>query len=556
MVRYIAFLLVWLVVLPVLASPHDTLTMGVQQFPNTLNPNTDSSSIKDFVLSMARPDFTTYDKDWKLVCILCTALPDMSNGTARVETINGKPQISLTYTLQPGATWDDGVPVTTADVLFSLEVGRYPRSGYVNATLYTGDEAGSIDTITAVDDKTFTVRLKGAPCDYQGLNDFRIIPAHIEKPIFDADPDMYRNHSKYDTDPTAPGLYYGPYKITEVVRGSSVELTRNPTWWGKKPAFEHVRIDAFENTSTLQSALLSGEVDYLPGEVGIPETVALNIKKRYGDRFNVVFKPSLIDQHIDLNQDNPALQDVRVRRALLYALDRQTINQAIYDGQYEIENSFVDPLDSVYSKDVVDYAYDPDRANQLLDEAGYTARDRGVRVNAAGQRLSFEISTTAGDRRREELEQTLLWYWSKVGVELRIKNQPARVLFGQTLPHRAYPAMALYSWTMAPHNIPRTTYDSKSIPTAANGYSGENFIGWNNPDMDRLITDMETKCAPADNQAAWMAAQRLYTEQLPSLPLFYRTDGFVMPQWLKGVQPTGHEYPSSMWIEDWFVEGQ
>jgi peptide/nickel transport system substrate-binding protein len=67
---------------------------------------------------------------------------------------------------------------------------------------------------------------------------------------------------------------------------------------------------------------------------------------------------------------------------------------------------------------------------------------------------------------------------------------------------------------------------------------------------------METKCAPADNQAAWMAAQRLYTEQLPSLPLFYRTDGFVMPQWLKGVQPTGHEYPSSMWIEDWFVEGQ
>jgi peptide/nickel transport system substrate-binding protein len=65
---------------------------------------------------------------------------------------------------------------------------------------------------------------------------------------------------------------------------------------------------------------------------------------------------------------------------------------------------------------------------------------------------------------------------------------------------------------------------------------------------------METACEPAENKAAWDEAQRLYAEQLPSLPLYYRSSAYVMPNWLKGVEPTGHQVPSSMWVQDWTIK--
>jgi peptide/nickel transport system substrate-binding protein len=540
------------------AIPHDTLTIGVPQFPNTFHPGTDSSAIKDYIISMAHPDLTTFDKDWQVVCLLCTSLPNEADGTARTVTDEqGKAHIEMLYTLPAAAKWADGVPLTTADIMFSLEVGRSPKSGYAAAELYHGDSPSAIASITPVDEHSFWVRLNGVPCDYQAaLNDFHIIPEHIERPVFAADPDLYRLHSKYSTAPETPGLWYGPYMITHVERGSTVVLARNPFYWGKRPVFNQVTVRAFENTSTLESALLAGEVDYLPGEVGVPEHIAASIAKKHGDRFDVVFKPSLVDQHIDLNQNNKILQDVRVRKALLYAIDRQTIDDAIYDGQYLLETSFVAPLDSVFSKDVTLYGYDPVAAGKLLDEAGWTGRDHDIRTNAAGEHLGFVISTTAGDQRREELEQALIWYWRQIGAEVRVKNEPARILFGQSLPQRKYEGAALYSWMMAPRNVPRQQYACQAIPSADNGYAGQNFIGWCDPQFDQLLDRMETQCQPTENQAAWTEAQQMYTEQLPSLPLFYRTDAFVIPKWLHGIQPTGHQYPTTLWIEDWTVSSQ
>ena len=553
--RHILALLFCLLITSAKAADHSTLTIGVQQFPATFNPNTDSLAIKEYVLGFARPYLTAYDKDWKLTCYLCVRLPSYEDGTAHVETgTDGRQQVVERYTLQPQAKWDDGVPVTTADVLFTYEAGKYPKSGYAHAELYQGDTASTIADIKAIDAKTFEVRLKGVPCQYQDLSDFYIVPEHIEGPIFRADPDLYRLHTMYDMDPTARGLYYGPYRISHVERGSSIDLTRNPTWWGKRPAFDRIHIQAFDNTSTMQSALVSGQVDYLPGEVGIPENIALSIQRRYAGKYNVVFKPTLTDQHLDLDAANPLFADLRVRKALLLAIDRDTANTAIYDGLYKPQTSFLSPLDPLFTADVATYGFDPKQAAALLGEAGWKPGADGVRVDGKGERLSFTLMTTSGDQRREELEQILAWYWKQVGVEARIVNQPARILFGQTLPHHLSTGAALYSWMTAPGNIPRSIYGTANIPSAENGWSGENFLGWSNPQMDSLLTRMETVCEPAANKAAWDEAQRLYTEQLPSLPLYYRSSAYVMPNWLKGVEPTGHQVPSSMWVQDWGVE--
>src|SRR5204862_8273933 len=110
-------LLIAAAALPAVAAEHTTLTIGLIQFPSTLNPNIDAMAAKSYVLGMARRPFTVYDADWKLMCLLCTQLPSIENGLAvPVDLPDGKPGgkkgVDLTYTIRSDATWGDGVPVT------------------------------------------------------------------------------------------------------------------------------------------------------------------------------------------------------------------------------------------------------------------------------------------------------------------------------------------------------------------------------------------------------------------------------------------------------------
>src|SRR5690242_3000685 len=127
-----AALLVCAIIAPLRAAERDSLAIGITQFPATLNPNIDVMAAKSYVLGMAVRPFTVYDADWKLVCLLCTDLPTIENGGAVPvdlpggDSPGGRKGVDLTYTIRPDATWGDGVPVTTADVLFTYEVGRNP----------------------------------------------------------------------------------------------------------------------------------------------------------------------------------------------------------------------------------------------------------------------------------------------------------------------------------------------------------------------------------------------------------------------------------------------
>ena len=92
----------------------DQLTIGLTQFPSSFHPSIDTMMAKSYVLAMTRRPFTTYDKDWNLVCMLCTELPTIENGLAIPEkTPDGKQGIAVTYTIDPEAVWGDGVPVST-----------------------------------------------------------------------------------------------------------------------------------------------------------------------------------------------------------------------------------------------------------------------------------------------------------------------------------------------------------------------------------------------------------------------------------------------------------
>jgi peptide/nickel transport system substrate-binding protein len=159
--------------------------------------------------------------------------------------------------------------------------------------------------------------------------------------------------------------------------------------------------------------------------------------------------------------------------------------------------------------------------------------------------------TTAGNKSRELIQQVLQSQWREVGVDIRLRNEPARVFFGDTVSYRKFPHMAMYAWISAPRGVPRTTLHSTQIPAKDNGWSGQNYPGFTNAAMDKVLDEVEVVCAPKPNKALWHDLQRIYAEELPVLPLYFRANPFIMPKWLKGVTPTGHQFTSALWVEHW-----
>ena len=242
-----------------------------------------------------------------------------------------------------------------------------------------------------------------------------------------------------------------------------------------------------------------------------------------------------------------------MRQALLLGLDREAISRQLFAGRQPVADSFLNPLDPGYSSEIPRYRYDPERAAALLDAAGWAAQPNGPRIDVNGNRLSLELMTTAGNRSRELVEQVLQSQWRRIGVDARIHNEPARVLFGESLRHRRF-ELAMYAWISSPENVPRSILHSSEIPSLANAFAGENLPGFSSPEMDRIIDALEIELDRDKRRLLWAQAQRLYATELPSLPLYFRSSVFVLPKWLSAVHPTGNQYPTTLWITDWKAE--
>ncbi|OHC75293.1 MAG: peptide ABC transporter [Rhodospirillales bacterium RIFCSPLOWO2_12_FULL_58_28] len=527
----------------------DELVIGITQFPASFHPNIDSMMAKTYVLAMTRRPFTAYDAEWKLTCMLCVTLPTIDNGLAVPERDPmGKKGIAVTYTIRPEAEWGDGVPVSTKDVVFTWKVGRHPLSGVSDMEFYR-----SLYKIDVKDEKTFTMHFDKLTFEYNAINNFNLLPAHLDESAF-AEPKEYKNRTAYDADTTNEGLYFGPYLITKVESGSHIVLETNPKWWGKKPRFRRIIVRVIGNTAALEANLLSGGIDMIAGELGLTVDQALAFEKRHGRDFNIIYKPGLIYEHIDFNLDNPILKDIRVRRALIHSIDRETVSKQLFVGRLSVAHSSVNPLDWVYDDNVRKYPFDPDLAGRLLREAGWNPASQGPRRNAKGETLTLEIMTTAGNRTREMVEQVLQNQWKAQGVDVRIHNQPARVFFGRTLTERKYSAMAMYAWISAPESVPRTTLHSAHIPSSANNFAGQNYTGFVNEEMDALVDRIEVELDRPKRKDMWRRLQEIYAEELPVIPLYFLAEPYILPTWLKGLVPTGHQDPSTLWVENWRKE--
>lgn len=528
------------------------LTIGINGWPAGLHPAIQPTVVKAYAEFLAWRRLTAYGRDFKPACYLCVTVPTLENGLAKVVPLPGGGKgLDVKYTIDPKATWADGVPVTTKDIQFSWEVGRRKDVGYANPEAYE-----HITSIEAIDDKTFIMHMDAARFDFNVLT-FLVLPAHVERPAFEsvANKVDYERASVYNRAPTTPGLWNGPYMMVDFQSGVYMTFARNPHWAGDKPYFDRITLKLIENTAALEQNLLSGDIDVVAGEIGFSIDQGLSIAQRLSDRFDVVFSPGLIYNHVDTNLDNPILQDVRVRRALLHAIDRDAINQRIYGGKVLIADSWVPPQDPGYSPDVPRYPYDKAKAAALLEEAGWRMGPGGIRVNAKGEKLRLELAGIAGAKLNELVQTILQSSWKEVGIDIVQRNEPQRTYFGQTVTRRKFTGLAFYAWSLSPENPPQQILRSEAVPTEANGWSGSNYMNWRNPEMDQLIEAVANELDPAKRKAIWARMHQIYATELPVLPLFFRPEVFVTPKWLKGMKATGHNIYSTTWVTEWRVAG-
>ncbi len=258
-------------------------------------------------------------------------------------------------------------------------------------------------------------------------------------------------------------------------------------------------------------------------------------------------------EHIDLNLTNPILADKNVRKAMFFALDRNDLVNRVLAGQSAPAHSLVPPISSFYNPDTPKYAYNPDQAKQILDAAGWTVGSDGIRVNSAGQRLSLKYQSTTNAIRKKTMP-LVKDQLAAVGIEVNIDQIPAQTYFGKNGPlvQRTFELGEYASVGSQDSGFDMVTlYGSKWIPTAANNYAGQNFVGWNNPTADQLINTEITTLVPGTRMAAMSGLQLLTADELPTLPLYFRPNVTAASNRLVNYKPEFASNGSTWNIFEW-----
>lgn len=271
--------------------------------------------------------------------------------------------------------------------------------------------------------------------------------------------------------------------------------------------------------------------------------------------------PVTVETRAHLVTPHPILGDVRVRRAIAHCTDRAALVKSVYpwveDAAPFLADSFLPRDHWAYTEDLARYPFAPARGAALLDEAGWTLPEGGTyRVNANGEELALTLTTT-----NSQFRQTwaALWEAQMQACGLRIVrfHTPGAWFFGDStgLRRRDF-EVAAFAWVVEGDPGGRTLYACDSIPTPANGWSGQNYTGWCNPAADAAIRTATTALDRETRRAAYATVQREWTQEVPTLPLFFRPAYFAVNAALENFKVDGSEHIHTWNAAAWRIPGK
>ena len=477
---------------------------------------------------------------------ILTRLPSLANGDVQIQDIAGfldatgqftvtettqpttTQQLVVTYRWNPDLRWADGTPVTAADSVFSYDVfsqAQTSQEAQVTAAL--------IERYEQIDQYTTRAVLKPGKVDPAYLmTAWPPLPQHVLKDLPPADA-----LTQFKQQP----LGYGPFTYASQEPGERIILTRNEFWPGKDRLPEQLIVRFFATAEDLRSAVLNGAVDVGSIERVPQELYRFLDQDQQSGAAQITYVAGPVYEHLDLNLADQRLQDVRVRQALAYALNRPDINTRLFGGKAQPLSSWILPDQRAFyagDEQISRYGYDPDRARRLLDEAGVTdSNGDGIRETADQQPFTLTLLTT-DTAFRTEFAQRLAADLQAIGVQAQVEAQPIDQFYSPTGPlYRRTFQLALFAWIASADPGGMALWSCNAVPVQENGFSGNNFSGWCFEEAEWALRRATSSLDDRTRAQAYLKQQQLWTREVPIIPLFQRPLAVLVAPGITGVAP-------------------
>lgn len=447
---------------------------------------------------------------------LLDRLPVLNTGDWQV-TDDG--QMRTTYALKPNLVWHDGTPLSAQDFVFTWQVYSKPEMGQAASLPFS-----FIDDVQATDDRTLVVHWKRPYPDAGALQatDFPALPRHLLEQSFQQD-----TPEAFLANPAWTGRYVGlgPFRLDRWEPGSSLEASAFGQYALGRPQISRVLVRWNSDPNVVVANLLSGEVN-MAADDSLQFNQAALLRREWASRSggSVLLTPTLwraaqIQQRPELVSPR-ALLDVRVRRALAHAIDKSALNDALFEGQGIVSGSMIPPTDpsiDQVERSIRQYAFDRQQSEALMSQAGWTRASDGTYVSSSEGRFSAELKVNGGAQYEQELS-IIAAGWREAGFDFHETVNPAAL--AQDGEVRSTFSGVFSSSGPLGEDLLRS-YSSANIPRSENRWVGRNRVAWINSDYDRLVEAFNTTLDPAQRTGQVVEMTRLFTEDLPEIPLYF-----------------------------------
>jgi peptide/nickel transport system substrate-binding protein len=486
--------------------------------------------------------------------------PYLSERTPELNTdswrVHPDGRMETTYALRPGLVWHDGVELSAEDFVFAWRVYSEPVLGYAASPPMV-----HVDEAVAPDQRTLLIRW-AEPYFGAGTLDigegstsraFPALPRHIlSQPFAQGDMDAFAAHPFWSTEYV--GL--GPFKLDRWEAGAFLEGVAFDRHALGRPKIDRFRLQFIPDFNTNLAAMLAGEV-HINVDDSLRHAQGLILKREWGPQntgtvlvYPGLWRWSQIQQRPELAQPR-ALLDVRVRRALSHAVDKNGINEALFEGDGIMSEtaipSTVDYFDQL-DRAVVKYPYDPRRTEQLMAEAGFSRGSDRVWVDPSGVRFTTELAVLQSPVNEAEMGIVAAG-WRTAGYDIKETAWPG-VAARNTELRNTHTGISSTGGrngedSLADHSSPR-------IPSPQNRWIGSNRGGWvAPPEFDRLATEFPITLDRAERTQKVIEMARIFTENAAVISLYFSPTVTAYASGLTGPMIPGGDASLAWNIHEW-----
>ncbi len=462
---------------------------------------------------------------------IAESIPSVENGLWKV-LADGR--METTWKIRSGARWHDGTPVTAQDLAFGTRLAGDPDLPY-----RTDPGWASVDDVTVVDATTVTIRWKGIYilADRMFGRPYQLLPRHLLERSYEQDKERFEIWPYW----TSEFVGAGPFKVRELVRGSYLLLDAFDGYALGRPKVDEVELRFIPDVNTLSANVLAGAVDFT---IGNPNTVAPDEVTQLQESWphgKVVVTNPISDNYgmfpQQLNPSLPALRDPRFRKALLHALDREAMNQAIMGGLSAVSHTHAVPALPDFEQiqaAAVQYGYDPRRSAELLEEMGYR-RGSGVWEDATGRRVAFEHWSPAGGvQGRSALVATD--FWKVAGLDVQHVTLGPRIEASARAEHPG----VLTSSAGGDYSAIWRYFHSSFSPVRENSYAGSNRGRFMLQQQDALLERWYSTVPQQERTQALREVTRYQTENAIWMGYMYNPQLSMISNRLRDVAPSSY----------------